>query len=85
MGLFGRAKARVRRALLLRFLKGLVKDVQAGEYGQEARGVMEWLKKNKKTVLLVGTFIGAGLVAIGYPEAGEAIKSVLTLLLGGVQ
>lgn len=74
--------ARIRRSLLLRFVRGLVKDVQRGEYGEDAMKVLNWCKANKTKIGTAVAFLAGGLKAIGQDEAATMLGLLAAGLLG---
>ena len=71
-----------RRFLFLRFVRGLLKDVEAGKYGEECQTVLKWLKANKTKVGLVVSFIAGGLAAVDQTEAAAIVTAIATFLIG---
>ncbi len=78
-----KAAAAVRRALLIEFMKGLISDLVAGEYGEEGKAAMLWIRENKAKVGLVAAFVAGGLRALGHLEAAHVVEIAAGIFLGG--
>lgn len=82
MGLLGKAGRALRRALLVRFMRGLVRDVERGDYGEDAMKVLSWLRANKTKVGVAVTFLAGGCQAIGLTEVAGLLFTVAAALVG---